>query len=132
MNLPITHVARSFFSTNSILRGSAKMPKFFVYAPDAVDPNTLDKRYEVRARHFEVITPLIESGVVQVAGMIVDPANPVVDGRNKAIGSALIVQAENIEEVRKIIENDIYVQSGVWDKEKLLIAPFIPATPFPA
>ncbi|KAF8348167.1 hypothetical protein F5887DRAFT_952421 [Amanita rubescens] len=120
MNLPITHVARSFFSTNSILRGSAKMPKFFVYAPDAVDPNTLDKRYDVRARHFEVITPLIESGVV------------LVDGRNKAIGSALIVQAENIEEVRKIIENDIYVQSGVWDKEKLLIAPFIPATPFPA
>jgi hypothetical protein len=65
MNSPITRVARSFFSTNSILRGSAKMPKFFVYAPDAVDPDTLDKRYEVRARHFEKITPLIESGVVR-------------------------------------------------------------------
>lgn len=80
--------------------------------------------------------------------MITDPANPVVDGRKKAIGSALIVQAENIEEVRKIIENDIYVTEGVvssqhlvefmslnksqWDKEKLLIAPFISATPFPA
>lgn len=53
------------------------------------------------------------SSCLEVAGMIIDPVNPVVDGRNKAIGSALIVQAENIEEVRKIIENDIYVQSGV-------------------
>ncbi len=65
MNSRIIRVAHSFFSTNSILRGSAKMPKFFVYAPDVVDPNTLDKRYQVRARHFEMIEPLIKSGVIR-------------------------------------------------------------------
>ncbi len=53
--------------------------------------------------------------------MITDPANPVVDGRNKAIGSALIVQAENIEEARKIIENDIYVESGVVSGQHAII-----------
>lgn len=46
--------------------------------------------------------------------MITDPAHPVVDGaQNKAIGSLLIVQAENVEEARKIIEDDIYAQCGV-------------------
>jgi hypothetical protein len=51
---------------------------------------------------------------IEVAGMIIDPAHPIVDvGQNKAIGSLLIVQAENIEEARKIIEDDIYTQSGV-------------------
>ncbi|KAK2467843.1 hypothetical protein APHAL10511_000138 [Amanita phalloides] len=108
------------------------MPKFFVYAPDRTDPGTLDKRYEVRSRHLEGINPLIASGVVQVAGMITDPETPLVDGeRKKAIGSVLIVQAENIDEVRRLIENDIYIESGVWDQERLVIAPFMPATPFP-
>ena len=41
------------------------MPKFFVYARDIVDADTLDKRYKVRERHFEGITPLIESGVIR-------------------------------------------------------------------
>ena len=46
--------------------------------------------------------------------MITDPAHPIVDvGQNKAIGSLLIVQAENIQEARKIIEDDIYAQTGV-------------------
>ena len=48
--------------------------------------------------------------------MITDPAHPVVDpgvGRNKAIGSVLIVQAESIEKARKIIEEDAYAQTGV-------------------
>jgi len=105
------------------------MPKFIVYAPDNVDPGTLDKRYEVRPSHSERLATLIDSGVVQVAGMITDPAYPVVEGgRNKAIGSLLIVEAENIEEVRKTIEEDVFIQSGVWDREKLLIAPFLQAS----
>jgi hypothetical protein len=52
--------------------------------------------------------------IIEVAGMITDPAYPVVEGgRNKAIGSLLIVEAENIEEVRKTIEEDVFIQSGV-------------------
>ncbi|KAF8736170.1 hypothetical protein AX14_000804 [Amanita brunnescens Koide BX004] len=42
--------------------------------------------------------------------------------RRKSLGSLLIVQAESIEEVRKVIEGDVFSQSGVWDKEQLLIA----------
>jgi hypothetical protein len=35
----------------------------------------------------------------------------------------MLAQAENEEEVRKILENDIYVRSGVWDMEKAQIIP---------
>lgn len=38
-------------------------------------------------------------------------------------GSMMLAQAENEEEVRKILENDIYVRSGVWDMEKAQIIP---------
>ena len=65
MSSSFTRLARSFFSTHAAAR-SAKRSKFVVYAPDNVDPGTLDKRYEVRPRHFERITPLIESGVVRM------------------------------------------------------------------
>lgn len=52
--------------------------------------------------------------IIEMAGMITDPAYPVVEGgRNKAIGSLLIVQAENIEEVRKTIEEDVFTENGV-------------------
>ena len=51
---------------------------------------------------------------VEIAGMITDPAYPVVEGgRNKAIGSLLIVEAENIEQVRKTVEEDVFIQNGV-------------------
>lgn len=38
-------------------------------------------------------------------------------------GSMMLAQAENEAEVRKILENDIYVRSGVWDMEKAQIIP---------
>jgi hypothetical protein len=106
------------------------MPKFFVYAPDSTD--VLDKRYEVRPQHLGRLMPFIDSGIIRVAGMITDPETPIVEGeQKKAIGSILIVEAENIEEVKKLLEEDIYIKTGVWDKEKLLIAPYFGATPFP-
>lgn len=38
-------------------------------------------------------------------------------------GSAMMVLAENEGEVRKILENDIYSRSGVWDLENMQIIP---------
>ena len=34
-------------------------------------------------------------------------------GERKMIGSAFVLEAENIEEVRKIVEDDIYFTAGV-------------------
>ena len=38
-------------------------------------------------------------------------------------GSMMLVAAENEAEVRKILENDIYSRSGVWDLENAQIIP---------
>lgn len=84
------------------------------------------------------------------AGMMVSPESILPefgDGPKEAKGSMLIVEAENIEEVRKMIEADVYYTSGVvcratcriheyesnlgipqWDTEKLAIFPIFLAT----
>jgi hypothetical protein len=38
-------------------------------------------------------------------------------------GSVVVYTGENEAEVRKIIENDIYATSGVWDLEKVQVLP---------
>lgn len=39
------------------------------------------------------------------------------------MGSVVVYKAENVEEVREIINKDIYATSGVWDLEKVQIIP---------
>ena len=38
-------------------------------------------------------------------------------------GSVVVYSAESIDEVHKIIENDVYTTSGVWDLEKAQVLP---------
>jgi len=106
--------------------------RFFVYAPDKTDEGAHERRYAVRPRHFEAVQPLIDSGVIQVGGMVVSEDQIESEGgQKKAVASLLIVKAKTIDDARKLIESDVYYTSGVWDSEKLIILPFIPATPFP-
>lgn len=51
-------------------------------------------------------------------------------GDRKMIGSIFFIDAETIDEARKIVESDVYYSSGVWDIEKMLITPFQPAVGF--
>jgi uncharacterized protein YciI len=39
------------------------------------------------------------------------------------LGSVVVYAAENAEEVRDIINKDVYATSGVWDLEKVQILP---------
>jgi len=108
-----------------------QLQKFFVYAPDSQAEGTRARRYEVRPRHMDGVAPLIKAGIIQVGGMLLDPELHDDSDLKPAVGSILIVKAESLSEVKAMIESDIYYTSGVWDREKLLILPFIPATPFP-
>lgn len=47
-------------------------------------------------------------------------------------GSALMVLAENEGEARKIVENDVYSRSGVWDLENTQIIPVCFFLSFPS
>jgi uncharacterized protein len=38
-------------------------------------------------------------------------------------GSAMMLLAENEEEARKLLENDVYTRNGVWDIENVQIIP---------
>lgn len=52
--------------------------------------------------------------------------HPVEDEPAMFRGSVVVYAAESEAEVRKIIENDIYATSGVWDVEKSQIIPVGP------
>ncbi|KAJ3517643.1 hypothetical protein NLJ89_g373 [Agrocybe chaxingu] len=105
---------------------------FLVYAPDKTEPGTLERRLSVRESHLAVAKENIASGFIRVGGMMTTPeafTNP--DAPKKMVGSALICEAETIEQVRKMVEADIYYTSGVWDPEKIVILPFFAATAIP-
>ncbi|RSL49384.1 hypothetical protein CEP53_009169 [Fusarium sp. AF-6] len=89
-------------------------------------PNVLEIRKNVKATHYEGIKPLIASGTLPVGGAIFEK-HPV-DGEPALFkGSVVVYSAESIDEVRTIIENDIYATAGVWDLEKVQILPYVPA-----
>jgi len=106
------------------------LPKFVVYAPDKTDAGAFDRRLSVRAKHLENAAKAINSGVLRMGGAMLTPES-LTGGDKKMVGSLMIFEAENIEAVKTMIETDIYYTSGVWDPERLVILPFVAATPFP-
>ncbi|KAI9572120.1 hypothetical protein HD554DRAFT_2067090 [Boletus coccyginus] len=105
------------------------LAKFVVWAPDA---GADERRLAVRPRHLENVHQLAKEGIIRVGGAVLtsDPANPADAGR-KFFGSFIIIEAESLEAARKIVENDIYYTTDVWDKEKLQVLPIMLATPLP-
>ena len=55
--------------------------------------------------------------------MMVDVGSEKEAADAKIKGSMVVYTAENEEEVRGIIEKDVYATSGVWDLEKVQIWP---------
>ncbi|KAJ7165876.1 hypothetical protein C8R46DRAFT_291402 [Mycena filopes] len=104
--------------------------KFLVYAPDKTDQGAFERRLSVRAKHFEDAAKLLAAGHVLVGGAMLTPES-ITGGDRKMTGSVVIYEAENIETVRGWIEADVYYTAGVWDLDRLVIAPFLAATPFP-
>ncbi|PPQ70515.1 hypothetical protein CVT26_013973 [Gymnopilus dilepis] len=107
--------------------------RFFVYAPDKTEPGTLERRLSVREKHLVGAKAGHESGFIRIGGALTTPdaiTNP--DAPKNMVGSAFIIEAESIEQVKNMIENDIYYTSGVWDPEKLVITPFFSAFPLAA
>ncbi|KAJ7484410.1 hypothetical protein FB451DRAFT_1232436 [Mycena latifolia] len=106
------------------------LPRFFVYAPDKTDPGTFERRLSVRPKHLENAAKAINEGVIRVGGALLTPES-LTGADKKMVGSIMIYEAENIEAVRTMVETDVYYTSQVWDPERLVILPFVAATPFP-
>jgi len=105
---------------------------FCVYAPDYTTPGTLDIRISVREEHLKGIAERRSSGIAKFGGPLLAPELTDENDRKKMIGSLMFYEAESIEKVREVVESDIYYTSGVWDKEKICILPFLPAMPWPS
>ncbi|KAJ7255307.1 hypothetical protein C8J57DRAFT_1075849 [Mycena rebaudengoi] len=104
--------------------------KFFVYAPDKTDEGALERRLSVRPKHLENAAQLIKDGTIRVGGALVTPES-LTSANKEMTGSVIIYEAESLEAVTKIVQSDIYYTAGVWDPERMVISPFVAATPFP-
>ncbi|KAJ3810576.1 hypothetical protein EV368DRAFT_52298 [Lentinula lateritia] len=106
--------------------------KFFVYAPDDTEEGTFAKRLSIRNEHLARMKTILAAGTIRVGGVLLSPeslsAPP--EGQ-KMIGSTFICEAESLDEVKKMVEEDIYYKEGVWDKEKIVVLPMMAATPIP-
>jgi len=102
--------------------------KFVVWAPDMTDPDAFQRRLSVRTKHLERADGLRESEALKIGGALLTPesiASPTAE--KKMIGSMMIFESESLESLKKLIEEDIYYTGNVWDKEKLVILPFLTA-----
>ncbi|KAK7721885.1 hypothetical protein SLS63_009410 [Diaporthe eres] len=104
--------------------------EWLVVVPDK--PGALARRLEVRPQHFEGLTKLKESGAFKMGGAVLEEMPPDDEVSSmKFSGSTLMVVAESKQAVIDLIKDDIYVKSGVWDLEKVMIWPAKIAFRFP-
>lgn len=86
-------------------------------------PNVLSKRLAVREQHIANAKALNAKGIVVAGGGYADE-HPSKEGQAFDFkGSIITFKAETLEEVKNILQNDIYTKNGVWDLENVKIYP---------
>ncbi|ORX78654.1 hypothetical protein K493DRAFT_271276 [Basidiobolus meristosporus CBS 931.73] len=111
-------VARSF-STSVTAAG-----QFLVISKDFTDQEALSRRMAVREKHLESAQKLYNEERLLAGGAIFSEEG----ASGKMIGSCIVLEAENAEEVKKVVAADPYIQGKVWDK--IEIYPLKLAFPF--
>ncbi|KAI6044673.1 hypothetical protein EDC04DRAFT_2561208 [Pisolithus marmoratus] len=124
----VTHFKTCSVGLRHFTSSSRRQRTYIVWAPDYTDEGALARRMAVRQKHFVTANKLIEQGILKVAGGLVTPETKDTTGNRKFVGSALLYEAENLEAVRKLVEQDLYWTEDVWDKDKIVILPIIMAT----
>ena len=81
--------------------------QFLVIARDGMDEGALARRHAARPTHLAAIGPLVDAGNVLVGGAMLDDAGDM-------IGSMLLVEFGDREEVDAWLVADPYVTGGVW------------------
>ncbi|KAG8984299.1 hypothetical protein FRB90_005416 [Tulasnella sp. 427] len=84
----------------------------------------------IREQHLQEALPTLEPGVevsMKLGGALLTPESLNDGGSRKMVGSMLLLEAESLEAVTERIESDIYYTSGVWDRSRLVILPYVKA-----
>ncbi|KAK4104533.1 hypothetical protein N658DRAFT_492632 [Parathielavia hyrcaniae] len=103
--------------------GPKKM-EWLVVIPDF--PGAHEKRIAVRPQHFANLAPHKESGLFQMGGAVL---NDVPTTENPSTfsfaGSTIVMLASSREEIKEVLRQDVYAQSGVWDVENTQMWPLL-------
>ncbi|CAI7644340.1 unnamed protein product [Penicillium glandicola] len=103
---------------------TARRKEFICILPD--NPNVLAIRKQVKGLHYDGIQPLVATGKLVDGGAIFEKHPE--EGKDALFrGSVIVYSGDSAEEVRAILEEDIYATSGVWDLSKAQIFPYVPA-----
>ncbi len=81
--------------------------QFLVIAKDGTDGGALERRRRTRPTHLGSIGPLVEEGNVLVGGAILNDVGDM-------IGSMLLVEFPEREDLDAWLAGDPYVTEGVW------------------
>jgi uncharacterized protein len=89
------------------------MIQYFIFALDGTDENAMQRRLEVRPRHFEFMKKVKENGNFISGGAQLNQ-------QGEMIGSAAFLQFENITQLEHYLANEPYIQEGVWKEYKVI------------
>ena len=89
--------------------------QFLLIAYDRTDAGALDRRMKSRAEHLEKISHAKKAGKFLYGGAILDD-------KGKMIGSMILYEVENRTELDRLLLDEPYIYSKVW--EKIEIMPF--------
>ena len=89
--------------------------QFLLIAYDSTDAEAPDRRMKNRAEHLEKIAHVKKTGQFLFGGAILDD-------NEKMIGSMILYETTDREELDKLLLDEPYVSNKVW--EKIEIRPF--------
>ena len=84
------------------------MNQYLITAFDNTNENAFDHRTNVRPYHLEGVKKMKENGNFIIGGAILND-----DG--KMIGSSMILQFEDPQELKNWIDSEPYIQQKVWE-----------------
>jgi uncharacterized protein len=85
------------------------MNQYLITAFDGTNENALDHRINIRPYHLEGVKKMKETGNFIIGGAILND-----DG--KMIGSTMILQFEDSQELQNWMDSEPYIQEKVWEK----------------
>ncbi|KAN0139636.1 hypothetical protein V8E53_002298 [Lactarius tabidus] len=88
---------------------------YVVWAPADTKPEVLERRTAVLRDHLKNIARLAKEGTLKLGGPMAEPVS------GDSSGSLLVLEAESLEAVREIVQNDPFWTGDVWNKEKVEI-----------
>ena len=91
------------------------MNQYLIIAYDGTHENALENRMNVRPYHLERVKKMKERGNFILGGAILND-------EGKMIGSTMILQFEEPQELQNWIDSEPYIQQKVW--EKFEVKPF--------